>query len=331
MIYKENFCVNISNISLLNKIASDVFYVQDVAWNVYARKNFRKGKEFLGICFVQKENSENCSQPVIVTFKLLSFNDGIDPLEYHCEPYFSNHTGLSIDKLSLIPWENLVDINKGYVKNDAINLEVTIEIAELDEGRNSEFTLDIAEAYDESDGNHSIRFSITNIDNLVAVRSPIFEIQQLYWDLTIYKSHSNTLNVRFGSIPCYRKIRYLANGHVRVKLLSSNGDKNSIEKMKNGRFDNFRELHEFELISWEQLINTENGFVNNNSIAMEVEIQRSKSERCRSGGSVGFASEASKMKCFICLVSIEGESIASSQRCHPLCSICKKQYGCFSI
>lgn len=321
MIHRKTFSVNIFNTSLHDESVLRVFHILNVAWNLSARKNTRNGQEYLGVYFVQKKNApiKEDSVPIIVKFRLISFIKGQPDLEYECDQYSVNSTtGWRIFKKSFIPWEHLVGINTAYVSNDTIDLEVTIEDLE------SDIVFDDAEVFDGKDG--KVRFTITNIDNLEAVQSPPLKIRQLNCNLTVYKSDSNTLRVRFGSESRYQLNRFLGNGCIRVKLMSTKGNKSSIRKMKNERFNNFNELHEIEMISWEQLTNAENGFVSNKSITMEVKVHKSKSDSSSTAGP-----SISKIKCFICLGSIEGENIARTQHGHPICSVCNQHTASFSM
>ena len=97
----------------------------------------------------------------------------------------------------------MIDTKKGYIKNETVNLEISIEVAE------SELTFENIGPGCEADCMRKFRLSVVNIGNLIAVRSPIFIMQKLPWNLTVFKSHSfNNLSVRLESKLNGKKFRW---------------------------------------------------------------------------------------------------------------------------
>ena len=61
-----------------------------------------------------------------------------------------------------------------------------------------------------------------------------------------------------------------------ITLISSKGNEKSIEEIDDENFEISSDLSVAEVVSWDELLKPESGFVddvNNNSIVMEVEIK----------------------------------------------------------
>ena len=103
----------------------------------------------------------------------------------------------------------MIDTKKGYIKNETVNLEISIEVADPNDENKSELTFENIGPGCEADCMRKFRLSVVNIGNLIAVRSPIFIMQKLPWNLTVFKSHSfNNLSVRLESKLNGKKFRW---------------------------------------------------------------------------------------------------------------------------
>ncbi|XP_055296499.1 uncharacterized protein LOC129565538 [Sitodiplosis mosellana] len=324
---KINFSLNISNISKLNEIWSPEYLVQGIPWKVKVCKRVNEQKESLGVYLycAEKEKPENWSHVAFGTFKLLPFNNKINPVEYNLDPHVFDNSGRGIGTMSLIDWQNLLDVGKYYVKNDNINLDIKIGAADPDEDAKSKFTFEHIESGCGEGCVTSFRLSVTNIEHLIAVRSPTFNMRKLRWDFSVYKSRSSMLSVCLKSKDINEKISFKSKAS--VKLISSEGDEKTVEVNRVRSYKNSSELFQFEVGSWDELFKPENGFVKNNSIIMEVLIIMTKPEGVRddqndSATSSEPQAKVRKMECPICLKTIGDQEVSSTKCGHLFCKAC---------
>lgn len=102
--------------------------VRGVQWLVGIEKTNENGIKKLAVYLHadEKDLDMNWSWPTEVTIKLLSFSNEVDPIQYH----FTHHYRRGAPNLGckLISWDDLIDSNMKYCYNNAINLEVTINV-----------------------------------------------------------------------------------------------------------------------------------------------------------------------------------------------------------
>lgn len=326
-IRRANVCLEIPNISKLNKIWSPEVFVQGVPWKMNVCKKANGRKEGLGVYLhsAKKDKPENWSHPAFATLKLLPF-DNAKPIKIICEPYVFDNSDFGYGSHSLIEWQNLFDAEKKFVQNDTINLDISIEAADSDEQRRSKLSFEYIGISCRDGCMSSFRFSITNIKSLMAVRSPQYAKQKLPWDFTVLKNSSSSLYLRLKSKIQDKKAPYKV--RVRAKVMSSKGEHKTIEVMQDKIFENSCDLVYFDVLSWEELFKPENGLVNNNSITMEVDIETNKPEGMansdqNSGASVsGRQSKRRKMECSVCLATIANQEVSCTKCGHLFCTTC---------
>ncbi|XP_055307939.1 uncharacterized protein LOC129572057 [Sitodiplosis mosellana] len=158
------------------------------------------------------------------------------------------------------------------------------------------------------------------IYNLMAVQSPQFIVCNMLWRLTAFKSHLSHLTVRLESNDTSEKVR--CNVKLTVKLMSST---NSIEKTGSKQFRCYNILSiGWNELPWDQLLNPDNGFVENDQAVIEVEIKTDKPEDINPNGRKRKAkqSKSAKMMCIICSKSIGSESTSFTPCGHLFCTTC---------
>lgn len=346
-----NVCLSFSNISKLKSnddgIYSPEIFIREVPWKVSVHKEEIKNKKYLAV-FLHLAKKMIDPQPATATFELLSFDNSTNFLssknvKYKCDTYvFDNGFGYGTSELIL--WDDLFDIKKGFVKDDTIKLEIKIKTDNLCKKTKSKITFENLETSNEANRCvKTFRLFITNIENLMALQSPKFNMQGSSWDLTICKSRSSMLQVNFTPETFDENETY--NINICVKLVSLTGDKKTVGQSDCFKYIIMQEILSFYVISWQQLLNPKNGFVNNNSIEMEVEIKICKSEDviCNdqnsglswpefisSGIPIGkwirsllsVSIGTSKLKCSVCFDIIHDRNATTTKCGHPFCPNC---------
>ncbi|XP_031628616.1 E3 ubiquitin-protein ligase BRE1-like [Contarinia nasturtii] len=310
---KVNFNFKIANISKLKQIFSPEFLVQGVPWNVKVVKNASAAVDRLGIYLYcqKKEILENWSHAAFASFKLLSSKDEVNPVERTIEAYAFDNSGLGYGFPNFIKWNDLLNVEKGYVKDDAITLEIEI-VAETSDENKSRLTFENIEKSCDENCLVLYRLTIANVKNLMAVASTKFNLRKLSCHLQVYKSQSSDLKIRLSSNSDADEISYKSK--ILFTLVSSKDGK-AIEKVENRCLTSSWLL--INLVSWDELLKPENGFVNDNSIIIEMKIKPAgifddgdDDEKQR------------KIECSICFETIGDQAVSSTKCGHLFCTEC---------
>lgn len=324
---QTSFRLKISSVSTLNEVFSPIQVVQDIPWKVKISKSIIDGKQSLGVHLIcaKTDTSPNWSNAASVSFKLVSL-EGANCVESKTEPYAFNYIESSIGFTTFVDWIDLFDMKKKFVNDDAIQLDVNIEAADPHELNPSIMVVSNSERCCENDCLVTFQLNVININNLMAVRSPQFVLRGLLWDFSIYKDHSSRLGIRLGSrtttdrVTC--KVRMTA------KLLSTEAYVTPVEKVKTMIVRRFQIPLTDQLITWSELFDPDNGYVENDSISMEIEFKIDKPEFIPSSDQNGNTNwlqnevKIPKMECAVCLEAIHKQNISCPPCGHLFCSDC---------
>lgn len=176
-------------------------------------------------------------------------------VERKTSPNVFDKTSKSVGTSSFIEWDDLIDARKGYVKNDAMDLDIIIEVANPYEPTKSALICENNHKSCKDDCVAKFDLTITNVSSLMAVRSPNSAMQKKTWNINVYK-HEGHLAVRLDMITFE-----LHNQMMLVKL-TTKGDAKSIVQA--------RRICTKYFTTWDELLKPENGSISNNSIKLEV-------------------------------------------------------------
>ncbi|KAG4070371.1 hypothetical protein HA402_006513 [Bradysia odoriphaga] len=296
--------------------------VQGIPWKVRVCKKTTDEIKSLGVYLycAKNDNTPNWTHTAFATFKLLSFNANVQAAEYFLAPYIFDHQGVGRGVVSLIKWDNLMDVGKGYVKDDAIVLNVEIEAADPNEMNQSHMhCANVDKCCDELCWS-THRLTIGNISNLMAVRSQQFEIRNLPFRFIVLKDGMKNLGFDLhsdwnSSASC--KIQ------MTVKLISSRADK-KIEQVRNRTILSFGVLGISNIISWKELMMPQNGFIQNDVIFIEVDIKASRPDGAHRNDKSNSTHDVkrAKMECPICFESLHQKKVSFVPCGHIFCTEC---------
>lgn len=294
--------------------------VQGVPWKVNIFKADTAEEAYLGIYLycAKKDGSSTWSTAASAKFKLQSFLRNGDPVEHHIEPYIFDTSGLGYGTPALILWKDLFEIKNNYVKNDTIELDIQIKAADPNDPNRS--LLAFNPIYSSCNDNcvNVSTITISNIDNLMAVKSPQFIANTLPWELTVFQDDFDG----------YLKVRLLKNGdkskhrNVLIKLISTKDRIDSDKKFPALLLRPSDDWHAEKLMQWTELMNAENGFVNNNSINIRVEIIADDLVLDAQRNLSSTLTKRTKMECPICMESMENKLVSSASCGHVFCTDC---------
>lgn len=310
--------LNFTNISQLGELWSPEFLVQGIPWKVQVSKENLRLAVYLHCA--KKDKSADWSHAASVTFKLLPFTEDGKEITHQKKPCVFDHSRLGYGTSSLIGWDDLISPQKHYVKDGSIKLDVKI-VAEEPSGvknRSKMVFHTIEKSCDES----TFRLTVTNVENLMAVQSPLFRIRKIPWNLVAFKDDSEYLGIslhrksKSDGISCKMRMS--------IKLISTSKEVKSIEpNVQTKDFQRKQALLFPRIIQWDELFKQQNGFVNDNSIVMEVKIESDKPKgAAASGQPTNSKAEHQKMECSICLESIGQQEVSSTPCGHLYCSAC---------
>ncbi|XP_037033224.1 ubiquitin carboxyl-terminal hydrolase 7-like [Bradysia coprophila] len=217
-------------------------------------------------------------------------------------------------------WDNLMDIGKGYVKDDAIVLNVEIEAADPNEiNQTHMLCANVDKCCDELCWS-THRLTIGNISNLMAVRSQQFQIRNLPFRFIVLKDGMKNLGFDLHS-------EWNSNASCKiqmtVKLISSRADK-KIEQVRNRTIPSFGVLGVSNIISWKELTLPQNGFIQNDVIFIEVDIKASRPDGFHPNDERNSTPDVkrAKMECPICFESFHQKKISFVPCGHIFCTAC---------
>lgn len=324
-----SFKFDVQNISALNEVSSPQFHIYGVPWKVKVCKKNKNNEPYLAarLFCAKKDKSSNWTHAATATFKLFSSAVNVNAIVKHASPYVYDSKGLGYGD-RMIWWPDLFDVTKGYVQDDAIQLDIKIKMADPNKKNKSELTLEEIERNCEEGCLTKFRLTVTNIENLMATRSSTFTLRNEPWDMTVFKSHSDQLGIRLGCNSTSTEFSCKTKVSVKLVPMKTGGKKIEQEQMKQIKPHKFMQMQ--RLIPWYELRNPENGFINNNSIVIEVEIKTenpdgiAQGNKRKSSNPRDVEAKRYELECMICLNRFEGQNVSFTPCGHMFCSDCLK-------
>lgn len=266
-----SFNLDIPNISQLDAIESHDVKIQGIPWKLNVLKRIKDAEKYLGIYLncAKSVNSSNWSHAASASFKLLSFGKNTDAIEYCVSHVFnSKNSNYYYGVDDLIAWHDLFDETKLYVKDDMIRFEIKIEVEDPNEKNKSDIFIKCVDKCCKDSSSVKYRLTVTNIQNLVAVRTPTLELCHHSYYLTAFKNHSNQFGVSLES----NDLRKTYGARIIITSDSSEW-RYSIHKCETKQIEDGKSFILDNLISFDELLKPENGVNENiNSINIEIEL-----------------------------------------------------------
>lgn len=313
-----SFPLEIPNISELDSGDSSEVVLLNIPWRISICTEFSGGEQWLGAflyCTEQNQMPEwTC--PAYFAVKLKSSDENKPPIKYRCDPYVFNQSGRSFGN-KIIEWRHLTDPTEGYVKNDAIKLDIKIRTVE----QNCELLFDALDWHYENSSTAKFLLTVTNVNKLMAVRTTEFDMKNSPWTLTVYKSSSAHLAVRLESMLQIDDVK-ICIMRATFKLLPFAPNKNPIKIVQTSAINNGRLLESKGIISWKDLFNHRSTYVENNMIRIEVEMEANPRNNMAIDNNLA---KKSRLECAVCLKSLQSQDLSSTVCGHLLCLMCLEE------
>lgn len=344
------FQMTITQISKLESIWSPSVHIHGVPWQVNVLKIGKKDQRTLGIYLycMSKDTTSNWSYSAIATFKLLPINnsssnrdpeaEAADTIVYHLQPHIFDCSDLGFGAADLIKWTDL--INKKYRHDDTIKLEIHITVDDPTKSNRCELKLKNLNRRCKTGCLTTFQLKVKNVSNLMAIKSSKFFLYNMPWTLTFYKDHNPLGN--FGIYLQSSSSEFPKNESYRIRmsmiLLTSNEHVAPIvKKTTTQQIGSFGTLSIRNIIAWNELMKSDNGFIKKNAIKVEIQIKMDKMIgdgvlNCTNCGNINndgvgrngkrTSSATLQMQCVICWENFSSQEICCTPCGHLFCVSC---------
>lgn len=304
--------MDVSPVSELTAIWSPKVYINSIPWEVEVKKEDDENSLAIFLHCAKKVNSSDWAISACATVSLLPFSRKKSPLVHHIKPNVFDSSGSSYGTSELIKWNELLKNENKYVKKDTIQLKIEIT---ADNPNDSERSILNFKTTDKccDDSSHAIfRLTVRNVKNLVAVRTPQFNLRGLPWHMTLYKCQTSNLGIKLSNESCEEASCKIG---MTVKLLSSKYDMDPIEKIDH--VDSSSSLKITQIISWDEMLKSRNGFNKKDVITLEVKLKADKPE-CDGLSNT----KRRRLECAICFEALDNQDLSITPCGHLFCTTC---------
>lgn len=326
---ESTFRLKVTNITNLHQVTTPIHVVQDIPWQIKLFVTTQKpnNNKSLGISLIcaTSDTTQSWSQAASFSFGLVPFDGTTNVIKRVSEPQAFNCNMRTISFPSIVEWCDLIDAAKNLVNDDTIQMDISIDAVDPNDTHQSMLIFENTAKCCENDCLADFKVTVVNVKNLMAVRSPQFLLRGLLWDFCIHKDRSAQLAIQFGLRTTSNKVS------CKIKMTTKlNTSKKNVTSM--GRVDT-KTLKRSQvpltqrLITWDKLLDTQNGFVENDAITLQIEIKVDKPEFVGENDGINAVqargtSTQLKMECGICLEAIDGQNLSCPPCGHAYCSAC---------
>ncbi|XP_031628118.1 uncharacterized protein LOC116343930 [Contarinia nasturtii] len=332
LVRRNIFRFNVPNISALNMFYSPEFMVH-APWQIKIKKKTQNGQLWLFavLCCRFKDKSSTWSYNARASIKLLrqQVDHEENSIEKHTTPTSFVRQMKRNPGVYVIRWSDVFDMTKGYVENDTICLEIKIEVADPSEHIKSDLVLENTYKSCKDGCQTKFQLTVSNITGLMTIQSPPFNLRNALWYFLIYKNHSKHLCLRLH--PCDTLSEFSYEITMSIELVSSFANGKCIKRVETKQMHHNTELKLGNLISWDDLCEAKNGFVNNNCIVINVEINTEKPIDVISNTNTKYKAmnlsieeTCFELECPTCLEIFEEKELSFTHYRHIFCSDCLK-------
>lgn len=336
-----NYNIILKNLKGFIEFRSEPFYVCGNPWIIVLRKGklqnatLQSGvkSDFLGV-FLYSQNEDRPDNYAIVasfTTKIISskFNGKAHQDESPTLVFDSkcNYSGVA----NVIPWNVLVDPEQGYVYKDTCKIIVTVKSSPLQTAENDELVtlIPIKKCCDAST-KFSFLLEVNRLHGFVNVCSPEFTLNNMSWRLLVCKTKNpdgrdeDILQVKLqSSSMIFRSEAKRIMATLACKMVSSERGAVQVRaKMENKVFKFGKIEHALDIISWNELLNPQKGFSENDSFILEVRMEIPETGEQWANQAENNDNDAGKIVCPICFETLAGKSVSAIRCMHVYCTAC---------
>lgn len=318
--------VTIRDISRLVQVDSPEYLVHNIPWKVKICKQTYNGEQTLAVYLfcTKNDDSLNWSNVATASFKLFSYAGPINTVEHRTDPFVFNRTEFSYGKPDMIGWSDLMNEQNNYVKDDIVHLEIRIDVTNPNDENKSHLSFSMIDKCCDDSATAKFQMHIGTINALTAVRSSAFTLRGLQWDLSVYKSNKGELGFRLQSKYAVPEISC----NILLKIILNSTKHGQVPRFIEKSLEYDEILYLDNVISWHQLMDPENGFIVDNYLIIDVEVNAEQPKgvvataRNYRVAACKFRTEMIQLECAICLTSIKQQSVSVTPCGHMFCTMC---------
>lgn len=232
---------------------------------------------------------------------------------------------------NFMPWDLFLNPELGYVNNNMCEFKVKLSTSPLhDVTKNDLMKMETIESCCDHCSNGKFRFTIHQFRDFIGSCSPEITLCGVSWLIVFFKT-SKYLDENEELKDNYLRIQLQYRGDVKspyratmtCKLVPSNGFGNPVDKKNKNMVFNVRsEHHNMDMVSWQTLSETKNGFVKDGTFVIEIKLHIEKVNAQTETKKMGVNRKLVELECSICFedMIVRHPSIL---RCgHMFCKTC---------
>lgn len=298
----------VSEISKLTEAWSPQITLYGIPWKIRVKKHVNGTEKSLGIHLScdKKNYVPNWSSAASATVKLLSFNVYQQGIVHFIKPFVYDRFYKCYGTNTLIQWNDLINGRIRYVQNDSIKLEVKVEAENPYEVYKSVSNFRCIQQSCECCCQAIYEMTVESVSKLMAVRSTEFTMRGKAYYIIAFK-HDNQLSVRLHAH------HYSERHNAKMSTILLSSKQNAIPIQRSGGF------RAVNIIPWNEMMNSNNGYVNHNSITLKIKINVND---VIDNIAIAEPSGVSRLECLICLNGIDGKDLSSTPCGHWFCTAC---------
>lgn len=257
---------SISKLSEFCEIKTPEFIIHGIPWKMHIYKC--EEENALAVFLLCMKKGDSWEVPACFKMYLLPFNNK-EPRVQHTSPFVFHKDEDQFGLPEFIKWDELLSDENEFVKNDTIELKIEVKVENPNNSKRAALTFETIDKSCNCGSLAVFQLTVKNIENLMAVHSPQFNLRGLPWDFAIHREQKDTLGIILFAKKSNRSVPCMVT--MTVKLLST--ENNDVETFHTAVVQRPGSVEIEDIIPWGELMKPENGFVNNNSITLEVEIK----------------------------------------------------------
>lgn len=327
---KTEFHAVLKNLDQFEEFESKMVSVGGSPWTILFEKtevSDDKGNAvyYLGIFLISKIKKNANVSTVLAYFKAKLFSKrSVVPRVFSLSPSPYNCMKKKWGNAYCIPWKELMDPEKGYLRDNSCKISIKITASPLQKRGVNSCMIDFVpiKTFRDDSLEGEFRMKINHVHQFSGICSPEFTLGNFQWHFLISKYRNS--HEKFLRVELFNSSESSCNISLKCKLISNNPDiEDVVDELKNYRLNRSYD-YSFDMISWKELCNPEKNFIQDNSFVIEVkfEIIESKESLKQEANE---ENEDVKFKCVNCSGNLVGQSTFALACGHILCKACAQR------
>lgn len=304
--------ITLKDLDNFDDTCSNIFYVRGIPWVIQFEKvgprASNANQSSLGVYLSCERYFKRKTHSIVANFEaeIISSKFNEESHEYIGQPcaFDANKSVWGNDYV--ISWAELMDPEKGYVRNNTCKIIVSVKASPfIAENKNEMLKFEPIRKCCDGSWIGTFRLTTNRVHDFFDVCTPIFTLNDFQWRILISKEkrmlpRTDFLRIHLTNLSIEKdascKAKFLC------KLLSC--DPNDVEPLQNQyrikKFDCLSSSDEMGIISWNELMNPQQKFIENESFVLEIEIEVSEANGQKATAVKEIKAVPTKGKCKEC-------------------------------